>query len=758
MGPIHSIRASESANIDTILSALTKTALECHAQPSPSDLTNVLCLAAQHKTHDLATLIESLQTLADSPPVEAKDTAEHLGHIAAQLQSGTLRLGVVGLTKAGKSTTLNALLGDTFLPSSLQPQTAKQVNIIHDPSVPDGALYAIYEESDDSISSGEEELVASGVDEIPEYLYQGDKNISENKTVIQTLIFRVPFPFLKDAKGIKLEISDMPSLFEATSNESITAKSKMVLRERFAFVVILNLKLLKTKEESELLKTLTVHHPELLAKQKRTLILINTYDVAFQDTNPESIKPDDISQYISDYLAEPEILNIALPAENILPFNALWALRARLWTANPLSLLNSHNANNLYEESLITLRRAGFSQEVESLSTISESNIKAIALYLLKFSKIETIEARLREMLQQQSPQILQEDAIVDSLTTANKLLTLISQKVDELELSKKEMIVAKHEELVKSINDLKLEYTSRIQNIPSAVRGSITAEVSSVISALRGAIDAVVRTQLTNHLQGYHGNENRQVVFGRICEVKGLVNNPVHSQMTKSWKELNSIVKNVHVNYIRGVISELKSRVSSILATDATVADEMPASVSAVLGDTISNLDKVDLTTLVSDFDVMSIHVDASSIPNDQLNHIWQKMETRYQTEKRTKMKKKWFKKKKKIWYESVPYQVPTYGPDINELMNIFSTQATNPWMISFQNRVDIMIAEISRLVSEQVAQVSHNVLTSAQQEVQSALDVSREAEHSSREMANNLMTSQCKVEDIKKQFDSMT
>ena len=708
---------------------------------------------------DLASLVEGLRTLADHPLMEAKDTAEHLGLIAAQLRSGTLRSGVVGLTKAGKSTTLNALLGDTFLPSSLQPQTAKEVSIIHDPSVPDGVLYAIYdhEGSNDSISDGDEELVASGAGEMLEYLYHINKNARENKTVIQKLILRVQFPFLRDTQGIKLEISDTPGLFEATSNENIAAESKVVLKEHFAFVLILNLKLLKTKGESELLRMLTVHHPELLVKQKRILVLINAYDVAFQDTNPESLKPDDISQYVSDYLAEPEILNITLPAENILPFSALWALRARLWTANPLSLLNSPDVNNLFEESLITLRRAGFVQEVEPLSTISESNIKAVAHYLLKFSKIESIEERLREMLQQHGPQVLREAAIEDSITAANKILTLISQKIDELELSKKEMIVAKHEELLKIVGDLKTEHTSRIQNIPSTVHGSITAEVGSVVSALRGAIDAVVRSQLTSHLQGYHGNENRQVVFGRICEVKGLINNPVHSEMTKSWNGLNGIVKTAHIDSIRGVISELKSKVSSMPVADATVASEVPdfaALISAVTSEIVSNLDKVDFTTLVSDFNAMNLHVDAGAIPNDQLNHIWQKMETRYRTEKRTKKKKKWFKKKKKTWYESVPYQVPTFGPDINVLMNVFSTQAMNPWMTSFQNSVDAMTAEISKLMSEQVTQVSNNVLTSAEQKVQSALDMSRDAEHSAQEIANSLIIIQRKAEEVKKQF----
>ena len=231
---------------------------------------------------------------------------------------------------------------------------------------------------------------------------------------------------------------------------------------------------------------------------------------------------------------------------------------------------------------------------------------------------------------------------------------------------------------------------------------------------------------------------------------------------MIKSWNGLNDIVKTAHTDSIRGAISELKSRISSMLVTDAAVASEMPdfgALISGVSSDIISKLDKLDLATLVSNFDVMNLHIDTGTIPNDQLNHIWQKMETRYRKEKRSKKKKSGLfklgrKRVSQTWYESIPYQVPIYGPDINALVNTFSAHATNPWKTSFQNHVDTMIAEISRLVSEQVILVSDNVLTSAEQKFQSALDMNKDAEHNAREMANSLMTSQHKVEEIKRQF----
>ena len=215
--------------------------------------------------------------------------------------------------KAGKSTTLNALLGKAFLPDSLQPQTAKEVSIVHDPTVVDGALYTIHEEPEGT--RDEQELEASGVSNVLEYLFQINENVRKNNATIQKLLLRASFPFLTDTRGIQLEVSDTPGLFEATSNENITAESKIVVKEQFAFVLILNLKLLKTTGESELLHMLSSHHPEILVKLNRILVLVNAYDYAFHDMNPESLRPDAIPQYVSEYLSELKILNVTILAD-----------------------------------------------------------------------------------------------------------------------------------------------------------------------------------------------------------------------------------------------------------------------------------------------------------------------------------------------------------------------------------------------------------------------------------------------------------
>ena len=70
-------------------------------------------------------------------------SSKRLHDVYERLKSGKLRAAIVGVTKAGKSTTLNALLGSSFLPSFIQAQSAYEVSIVHNLSTPNGELYAV---------------------------------------------------------------------------------------------------------------------------------------------------------------------------------------------------------------------------------------------------------------------------------------------------------------------------------------------------------------------------------------------------------------------------------------------------------------------------------------------------------------------------------------------------------------------------------------------------------------------------------------
>ena len=86
-----------------------------------------------------------------------------------------LEIGFVGLIKAGKSSTLNALIGREILPVSIQTQTAAgvEVYVVSDPSKPNGQLVGEY-------SSKQSDLVCNDVPDIEAYLRELNETVRES--------------------------------------------------------------------------------------------------------------------------------------------------------------------------------------------------------------------------------------------------------------------------------------------------------------------------------------------------------------------------------------------------------------------------------------------------------------------------------------------------------------------------------------------------------------------------------------------------
>ena len=342
----------------------------------------------------------------------------------------------------------------------------------------------------------------------------------------------------------------------------------------------------------------------------------------------------------------------------------------------------------------------------------------------------------------------------------ASNILFKINQKIDDLELSKKQSTVSKLEELSQTLKSRIAEPFRRVLHIPSLAHASVTTKVRSVNNALREAIDAVIGTQLTNQLQEYNGMEDRNALLGRIREVKDQITQLAQTEMTKRWKDLRDVVRNAHMEIVRGIISELKSKASLLQLDDPRIADELPTVInliSDISSNTIKDLDNVDISGLVPDLDAMNLHLEASSIPDDQLNQISQRIETKYRKKLHPEAERKrggflgiWARRAE--WSENVPDRIYFYSPNIEALKDTFSTHALNPWMRQFQVRVENAFDEMSKLVRERMRKISEDVLSAAEQKVQRALERSRQAEHNAQLMNSALIAKQHDVEEIVK------
>ena len=192
--------------------------------------------------HHVIGLVEFLQQ--NIAEIEQFTTSEvtsncskHLHDIYERLKSGKVSAGRGGVTKAGKCTTLNALLGNSFLSSSIQPQTANKVSIIHNPSTPNGELYAVRNKGDTP------QLLAKDREEIYKVLLE--LNATNKGFSYYQLILHAPLVFLRGIENVQVELFDIPNLGEEGASH-VVSQSELAVKDMYSFVLILNVQLLKS--------------------------------------------------------------------------------------------------------------------------------------------------------------------------------------------------------------------------------------------------------------------------------------------------------------------------------------------------------------------------------------------------------------------------------------------------------------------------------------------------------------------------------
>ena len=669
-------------------------------------------------------------SVASSVDINAVDTATNLKRIRANLDSGKVRAGVVGLTKSGKSTFLNAILGKQFLPSSIQPQTAREVSIVHDPVVPDGELYAMKEEGGDS------ERIEEGQKSISKALTELNAVIRDDKETFHKLTLNVSLLFLEGVDNVNLEISDTPGLYEAAA-KNITSGSELAVKEMCAFVMILNIQLLKTQSEAAIVKGLIDHHPEILSKLSRIMILVNAYDMAFFDDSPGSLKPDEIPSYVSNYFLDPLIHGIMIPPEQIIPFSAKWALKSRVWSADPSGFLELRDARILYDEAVIMLERAGYEGDLKPFDQVIAEDIETISAFLLEFSHITIIEARLRKMLHENGPAVLLEATVDDTLAEIRSVLALIEMKIELQGLEVKQAVLSSHEKLLAIFNEVKGSHIGRVR--PHVIPGS---EINSITETLRGTLNSRISTIFQSHLTGFHGHQDSNAVYERICSVKPLLTDPANEEIQASWASAERIERQSEIEHAKSSFLSLKTEIVSSLSSFANNNPSCTELAISLSNEVSASLDRMDPTTLVPVFPGLSVYVDGNTVSNGRLNHVRTAYETKWKQVQHHTRKWHGLRRKKKYYSSNEPYQSAIFYPDIATVQNVFTDDATNPWVQSFRSAVDSAMTSTSNQLVQAIASGMEQAISSAGEKLAQTVEASQRAVQSSREMVDKLNT----------------
>ena len=539
-------------------------------------------------------MIESLSKLAQSPLINEGDKADRLTKIASNLRSGTLSCGVVGLSKAGKSTTLNALLGCDFLPTS-QIETDVNVAIFHNPNAPKGILY--------NENNGKLEQLRTGCREIREYLYKVNDNARAGTKAPPRLVLHVPILLLEDGlNSVNVTLAHAPGLSEAiVKNSTIRASGYGALKDMFAFILIMNLEYLKSEAEVNLLRELFFYHPELLKKLDRIIILVNRYEATFRNNYSKSLKPENISKYVSDYLAEPRVLNVTIPPEHILPYSAFWGLKSRMWSLNSSFMTEDDYFN--YEDAIDILLKAGVIEEHET----DPADRDTVIAKLMIFSKLQLVEKEIRRMLQSQGPKILLKAAADDSRGILLHINDTIIERKKELE---------QELSLKRRLNSVKLaniaESSREVKEEIETLHLSYSSELGSETVSLQESLVRLVEAGIREHVSDLKWVEDREKLKSRLKYLKLVIINILHNKLENIWMSIMNILDNVYENNIEIIRSHLGSTYHQLLECttnedtktmlEREILLESSASPSSVTINFLLTADYIDLTRRIDE------------------------------------------------------------------------------------------------------------------------------------------------------------
>lgn len=509
--------------------------------------------------------IEVLSNSLIAESVIINNASKRLDLIVSRLKTGKIHAGIIGLTKAGKSTTLNALLGNIYLPASIQPQTAEEVRIVHTTDV-DGELYGVM--------GGKHNHLATGLQSIHDKLVELNEAARKHiQNGYKKLFLHAPLQFLVTDKiqGVQFELSDNPGLGEAAS-EHFSLASELAIRDMCAFVMILKLDFLKTKAEADLLMKLSTHHPKLFTNLNRILILVNAYELSYKDRSPHSLQASDIPVYVSDYLREPNVLGKNIPEEHIIPFSALWGLRARLWSADPDTLLNHYDARNLYNEAIIELDRAGYGHEVESLKAErNEENVRKLSHLLEDFSHITLVESNLTNMLYTHGAIVLMESSVDDTLSVAEDIFNEIMQTIKRDNCSKKEHFVQNARSILASYTSTVDKYINIVCELDHFIEFSTRATINTLADSLEESLNGIINNKLYEILQATIEHEEKKHVQSKIISTKSAILSPAANRMKMEWIKVTDFIHKSLSERVKVILSELRVELVSSFSDEAS-------------------------------------------------------------------------------------------------------------------------------------------------------------------------------------------
>ena len=453
----------------------------------------------QEMIADINTALEKTSEVMTQ--LELTDQAQQAKDASAKLKSHVFSVGIMGEFKRGKSTVINALLGEKIAPADVVPASATLNRVTYGLTPKATILY----------KDGHKESVP--VEKIADYVTKITEKSAAMAALVDQAIVEYPCQFCKN----NVEIIDTPGL---NDDERMDAISEAVIPELDAVVMVLSADSPFSKSEAEF-----VRNKLMTSDVARMIVLVNRIDTIYDEDDRirilQSIK-EKITREVSDRIAAIHGADSQLYQDTtrkladlqLYPISAVQALQGRIKDKPELV---SQSGILAFEDRLRRL----LTQERGTLEIIRVSSV--IAKLLQEGQSALTLRINALEMDSEKflkSKQDAEEEIVVlrnNKLEEKAKIRKAGAQIKEQLDA----LVVEKYAALEDRLANYAEQYPINAQRMGSEdflaeVQAGIEREVSNALSEYAEQINVYLQTQFGNEqvqLQEYMGNLSSRIL-----------------------------------------------------------------------------------------------------------------------------------------------------------------------------------------------------------------------------------------------------
>lgn len=375
---------------------------------------------------------------------------DDIDSVIEQIENKTFTVSVIATIKAGKSTFLNALLGNEYLPSSNVPETSN--------------LLFIKNSNEIFLQKNNERI--KGITNIKNEIAERNRNDRERgvNTLNKYTLF-VPYERIASLKNLNFQFVDTPGPNES-GVPSLKTEVEKILKISDVIIYLLDYSKLNSTDENELFSTISSIRKDLLTDIKsKVFFVVNKMDS--QNTN--SLNEEETIKFVKEQLNK----QLKIDCPNVYCISAENALLAKM--------IKEKNYKRIDDIGSKAFGRFGWSKEdPEDIKTGKLTD--TILEKFIETSGVPNLEDKIINFIVSNSESIFYNSIV-------SKVVNII-QEVKNVFFTKKKLMEKDEENLKKLENEL----SGKIKEIEKQLK-----EIDSIIKTVAKDIEKEIENSFDN-------------------------------------------------------------------------------------------------------------------------------------------------------------------------------------------------------------------------------------------------------------------